>query len=203
MPGTTVKTVLITLLLIISGCSDRTELSYVPADGVILAFGDSLTQGVGSTDDGDYPHQLQQLIKRRVINAGVAGEISAEGLQRLPALLDEYHPSLLILLEGGNDILRNLDKTKLKQNLAQMISLTQQREIDVVLLAVPEKSLFSNNAPLYEQLAQEYSLIWEPEIIAKLLRTPHYKSDPVHFNNQGYQALSQRIASLLKEHNAL
>lgn len=203
MLGTTVKAAFIILLLTISGCSDQTELKYIPPEGVILAFGDSLTQGVGSSAGGDYPAQLQQLIGRTVINAGISGELSAEGLQRLPALLRQHQPNLLILLEGGNDILRNLDQAKLKRNLAQMISLAQQQHIEVVLVAVPEKKLFSDSAPLYRELAEEYALVWESEIIANLLRSPQYKSDAVHFNNQGYQALSQRLASLLKEHNAL
>ncbi|MDO6563744.1 GDSL-type esterase/lipase family protein [Amphritea sp. 1_MG-2023] len=203
MLGITVRSALISLLLIISGCSDKTELNYIPPEGVILAFGDSLTQGIGSTAGGDYPSQLQQLTGRIVINAGIAGEMSAAGLQRLPTLLQQHQPALLILLEGGNDILRNQDRHQLKQNLAQMITLAQQQQIDVVLLAVPEKKLFSNSAPLYQQLAEDYSLVWEPQIIAELLRTPAYKSDAVHFNNEGYQALSKRIASLLEEHNAL
>jgi len=201
--GTTVKAAFIILLLTISGCSDQTELKYIPPEGVILAFGDSLTQGVGSSAGGDYPAQLQQLIGRTVINAGISGELSAEGLQRLPALLQQHQPNLLILLEGGNDILRNLDQAKLKRNLALMISLAQQQHIEVVLVAVPEKKLFSDSAPLYRELAEEYALVWESEIIANLLRSPQYKADVVHFNNQGYQALSQRLASLLKEHNAL
>ncbi|RTE64946.1 arylesterase [Amphritea opalescens] len=203
MSGITVKAACFILLLIIGGCSEQTALKYIPPEGVILAFGDSLTQGVGSSNDGDYPSQLQQLTGRTVINAGISGEVSRDGLQRLPALLQQYQPNLLILLEGGNDILRNQDKTILKHNLAQMITQAQQQHIDVVLVAVPEKKLFSNSAPLYRELAEEYALVWEPEIIAELLRSPSYKSDAVHFNNQGYQALAARINALLKEHNAL
>ncbi|MBQ0782796.1 MAG: arylesterase [Amphritea sp.] len=191
------------LLFLLSGCSEQVELRFLPPDSTILAFGDSLTQGVGSTGDGDYPHQLQQLSGRKVINAGISGEVSAEGLQRLPELLTQYQPALLILLEGGNDILRNRDKAQLKQNLAQMIELAQRQNIDVILVAVPEKKLFSDSAPLYRELAEEYQLIIEPEIIAELLRNSQYKSDPIHFNNQGYQQLAIRINNLLIDHNAL
>ncbi|WP_428036213.1 GDSL-type esterase/lipase family protein [Amphritea sp.] len=203
MNGISVKTVLLALLLTLVGCSDQTELTYIPPEGVILAFGDSLTQGVGSRDNGDYPAQLQQLTGRKVINAGVSGELSAEGLQRLPALLDQHQPALLILLEGGNDILQNRNKAQLKQNLAQMIEAAQQRQIDIVFIGVPEKALFSNSAPLYQELAEQYQLVFEPAVIAELLRDAQYKSDPVHFNNRGYTELAVRIESLLKEHNAL
>ena len=84
-----------------------------------------------------------------------------------------------------------------------MIVLAQQQNTDVVLIAVPEKKLFSDNAPLYQELAEQYQLILEPEIIAELLRNSRYKSDPIHFNNQGYQQLAIRINNLLREHNAL
>jgi lysophospholipase L1-like esterase len=201
--GIIASVILLALLISVSGCSEQIELRYLQPDSTILAFGDSLTQGVGSTGDGDYPHQLQQLSGRKVINAGVSGEVSAEGLQRLPELLSQYQPALLILLEGGNDILRNRDKAQLKQNLAQMIELAQQQNVDVVLVAVPEKKLFSDSAPLYRELAEQYQLIIEPAIIAELLRNSQYKSDPIHFNNQGYQQLAIRINKLLIDHNAL
>ncbi len=203
MRGIIASVILLVLLISVSGCSEQIELRYLQPDSTILAFGDSLTQGVGSTGDGDYPHQLQQLSGRKVINAGVSGEVSAEGLQRLPELLSQYQPALLILLEGGNDILRNRDKAQLKQNLAQMIELAQQQNVDVVLVAVPEKKLFSDSAPLYRELAEQYQLIIEPAIIAELLRNSQYKSDPIHFNNQGYQQLAIRINKLLIDHNAL
>lgn len=206
MRGTIAKRFQFVILLFIvlsAGCSDRADLNYIPEDGIILAFGDSLTRGNGSSNSGDYPAQLQQLTGRRVINAGISGETSAKGLQRLPELLKKHRPDLLILLEGGNDILRNMDKTRLKQNLSQMISLARQQNIDVVLVAVPEKKLFSDSAALYRELAEEQQLVLEAEIVANLLRDNQYKSDPIHFNNRGYQQLAIRISELLKEHNAL
>mgnify|MGYP000061663931 FL=1 len=203
MRGITAKAVLLILLISVVGCSDRAELSYIPPEGVILAFGDSLTRGVGSSAGGDYPSQLQQLTGRQVINAGISGEVSDAGLQRLPGLLSQYQPAMLILLEGGNDILQNRDTNHLKQNLARMITLARQHNTDVVLVAVPENNLFSNSAPLYRELADEHRVVVESEIIASLLRNSQYKSDPVHFNNRGYKALAQRIKSLLQDYNAL
>ena len=84
-----------------------------------------------------------------------------------------------------------------------MIEAAQQRQIDIVFIGVPEKALFSNSAPLYQELAEQYQLVFEPAVIAELLRDAQYKSDPVHFNNRGYNALAVRIEALLKEHNAL
>lgn len=80
-------------LLCCIACHKSTpQLNKLPENAVILAFGDSLTYGTGASAQHDYPSILAQLTGREVINAGVAGEISQEGRQRLPALLDEVRP---------------------------------------------------------------------------------------------------------------
>jgi len=92
----------------LSSCSDEAKLPALAADATILAFGDSLTYGTGTSRDNAYPTVLEKLLKRRVINAGIPGEISSKGLNRLPALIEKYRPDLIIICHGGNDILRKL-----------------------------------------------------------------------------------------------
>ena len=79
------------LFLIISStvsCSESpTKLSPLSADTIILAFGDSLTYGTGARNGQDYPSLLSKMTNLKVINEGVSGEISSEGLERLPTLL--------------------------------------------------------------------------------------------------------------------
>ena len=101
------------MLIGLTGCSSDLELPPLNNDAVILSFGDSLTSGTGANKAESYPAYLEQLISRKVINAGVPGELSERGLKRLPALLEEHQPDLLILCHGGNDLLR-------KKDLAQM-----------------------------------------------------------------------------------
>lgn len=189
----------------LAGCSDSNNLMTLPPDGVILAFGDSLTAGVGaSAEQGeDYPSVLARLSGREVINAGISGETTAEGLARFDAELAEHNPDLVILLEGGNDILRNRSAGAIKQNLARMIELAQARTIDVVLVAVPEKSIFASAAPLYQELAEHYQLAYEPGIVADLIRDASMKSDTVHFNRAGYAELARALHELLIEQGAL
>lgn len=190
------------LLITLSGCTPS-KLEPLPQNGTILAFGDSLTAGVGVTKDNSYPSALAELSGLTVINSGVSGETTAEGLKRLQEVLDNIKPDLLILLEGGNDILRNKSLSETKANLASMIELAQRNKIPVVLIGVPQKALFSNSAPLYGELADEYQLVFDDSLIADLQRSPSFKSDYVHFNEKGYRKMATAIYELLKEEGAL
>jgi lysophospholipase L1-like esterase len=194
---------LIVCLLLLQACSDSNSLTTIPQDGVILAFGDSLTVGVGTSDAYSYPTVLAQLSGRKVVAAGVSGEETTQGLTRLPLVMDEVNPNLLILLQGGNDILRNKNLHNTKQNLAAMIELAQARSIQVVLIGVPEKKIFSDVAPLYEELAEQYGLVFADDLLSGLLRDNEYKSDAVHLNQQGYRVMAESIHQLLVKHGAL
>lgn len=197
--------VFISLMIIafsLTSCEQRT-ITRIHDDGVILAFGDSLTVGVGTTPTTDYPTVLARLSGRTVINSGVSGEVSAQGLLRLPEVLEQTDPQLIILLEGGNDILRNKDHRQIKQNLAAMIEYAQQNHIDVVLIGVPAKNILFSVAPFYNELAEEYSLVYAEDLLSNLLRNPRYKSDAIHLNQQGYAILAESIHKLLIARGAL
>ena len=194
---------LLVLALVITGCSPKPKLQPLASDDVILAFGDSLTAGVGTSKEHSYPAVLANLTGRSVINAGVSGETTAQGLQRLTTVLEHATAKLIILIEGGNDILRSQNLSQSKQNLAQMIEVAQSHGLDVVLIGVPEKKLFSNAAPMYAELAEQYNLVFDDKLIATLIRQAQYKSDSVHFNQAGYKAMAQEIHALLEEHGAL
>ena len=90
-------------------------------DDIVVAFGDSITFGTGAEPQESYPAVLEQMIGRRVINAGVPGEITAEGLSRLPQILESEKPALLILCHGGNDHLRQLKRGQAADNIREMI----------------------------------------------------------------------------------
>ncbi|MFP4251407.1 MAG: GDSL-type esterase/lipase family protein [Guyparkeria sp.] len=194
--------ILAALGLGLAGCGDPALESLAP-DATILAFGDSLTEGVGAPAGAAYPAQLAQLTGRKVVNAGVAGESTAEGLERLPEALEAHAPDLIILLMGGNDVLRNQDLAEAKRNLDQMIEQAQTNDVAVVLVGVPEKSLFSQSAPLYEELAEEHGVLLVDDLVAGLLRRPGYKSDAVHLNAEGYRVMAERLAEVLREEGAL
>ena len=188
--------------MVLQSCSDP-QLSPVSESATILAFGDSLTVGVGTEIANSYPAVLSELSGREVVNAGVSGETTDGGLARLPEQLAQSEPDLLILLEGGNEILGNKDVATIKRNLGAMIELAHHSGAQVVLLGVPEKGLFLGVAPFYEDLAEEYEIVFDAGLIGSLLRNPAYKSDPIHLNKKGYREMAKRVHELLQESGAL
>jgi len=188
-------------VLIITACSEP-KLAPLSSDATIVAFGDSLTYGIGAGSQ-NYPNSLAAITGLNVVNAGISGETTAGGVQRFQAVIEQHRPELIILLEGGNDILRNHNRLTTKQNLSRMIQMAQSENIALILIGVPEKSLFSDSAEIYEQLADEFQLVFDGEILADLLRTNQYKSDAIHLNAKGYHKLAERIYALMQENGAI
>lgn len=182
---------------------DSPKLDTLESNDVIVAFGDSLTVGVGVEKENSYPSKLAEMTGLKVVNAGVSGETTGEGLLRFPKVIKQHEPHLIILLEGGNDILRNIDYTETERNLNAMIQMAVDSNIQVVLVGVPEKKLFSNSADFYGDLAEKYDLVFEPSLIGKLMRDSSKKSDPIHFNASGYHEMAERLYKVLENNGAL
>jgi len=192
------------LFLLLSACDNSSSpLTVLRPNDVLLAFGDSLTSGVGARPELSYPAQLNRFLSRKVVNAGVPGEISAEGLARLPGLLDKVEPALLIICHGGNDILRKLNRDELRANLRGMYEAAKQRKIKVVMVAVPQLGLGLHDVPLYQELANELQIPLVQGTLGELLADNRYKSDPIHLNGQGYRKLAEAVADLLAANGAL
>lgn len=195
--------ILLAALFVLCACSSGPGLSPLANDAVILAFGDSLTFGTGAGRAESYPAVLQNLSGRRVINAGVTGEMSEAGLERLPGLLDSHRPALLILCHGGNDFLRKKDPGQLERNLERMIQLAKSRGVEVVLLGVPRPGIFLSSDELYARVAASSEVVFIEELIADVLGDNALKSDAVHPNQSGYRVMAQIIHEVLLENGAL
>jgi lysophospholipase L1-like esterase len=186
------------LALLLAACSDTPPLSPLPPDAVIVAFGDSLTRGTGASDDQAYPARLAEDLDRRVINAGVPGELSGAGLARLPQVLAEHRPALVILCHGGNDLLRRRPDTEAAANLRAMIEMIREQGAEVVLIGVPGPNLMLTVPEFYAELADEYQLPYAGDILPAVLGDRALKSDTVHPNAAGYDRLAAALAELIE-----
>lgn len=194
------------LLLSLStySCSDSSnKLSTLGSNATILAFGDSLTYGTGAKAGEDYPSILASLSNLSVINAGIPGEISSKGLQRLPDLLKQHNPDLLILIHGGNDILKKLPRLEQKNNLLMMIELATEQNIEVLLLGVPEPGIFLKSAAIYEEIVNETGVASEFSILPDILGDTSLKSDVAHPNAKGYREMAKSIFEYLEDNSAI
>lgn len=195
--------VLVLLVSLLAGCGSRAKLPPLPPEAKVLAFGDSLTYGTGANPEQSYPAVLQGLISREIINAGIPGEISADGLARLPEFLDQYQPALLILCHGGNDFLRNLGEQGAADNVRAMVKLAQDRGIGVVLIAVPKFGITFAPPEFYAAIGKELSIPVVPDMLSQIIRDNALKADPVHPNAQGYRLLAEAVAAQLKAAGAI
>lgn len=190
-------------LFLLTACERTETLSKLGSHDVILAFGDSLTFGTGASPETAYPAQLAGRIGRPIINAGVPGETTTDALERLPQVLNQYRPKLVLLCLGGNDLLRQQAASSIEHNLRALIKTIQDSNAAVVLIGVPEPKLFGGTPAFYADIADELKLPYEGEAFNEVLRNPSLKSDPIHANEQGYQLVAQRLADLLKSSGAL
>jgi len=190
-------------LLLASGCGQQAKLPRLAPDAVVLAFGDSLTYGTGASDEESYPAQLARLIGRRVVREGVPGEVSAAGLARLPAALEEHRPQLMLLCHGGNDFLRRMPKAQAAENVRAMIRLAKERGVAVLLIGTPEIGFTLTPPEFYAEIAKQFAIPYEGEILTKILRNGELKSDQVHPNAQGYRLMAERVAELLRKAGAI
>jgi acyl-CoA thioesterase-1 len=195
---------LLLLALLLPACGGATpNLDRLAAEDVVLAFGDSLTFGTGAPTAQSYPAVLERAIARKVVNAGLPGETSEQGLRRLPQALDEVKPKLLILCHGGNDFLRRLDDRRAAANVRAMITLARDRGIPVVLLATPKPGLPPSMPAFYGEIATEMRLPFDDAVIKSVLFDSSLKSDMVHPNARGYARMAAAVEKVLRKSGAI
>jgi len=197
------RLLLLALALAFTACGERPKLERLPASAVVLAFGDSLTFGTGANETESYPAQLESLIGRRVVRAGVPGEVTAQALERLPAALDEHAPRLLLLCTGGNDFLRRLGNAQAERNVRAMVQLAKSRGVSVLLIGTPEPGLLPSPPAFYAAVAKDLGVPYEDGVITEVLKDASLKSDPIHPNARGYRVIAERLAATLKKSGAL
>ncbi|MEQ9010153.1 arylesterase [Algiphilus sp.] len=198
------------LVLLLCACGgggpdyEGPPLTRLAPDAVVLAFGDSLTYGTGAARSAAYPAQLAERIGRRVVNAGVPGETTTEGRQRLPEWLQRSQPDLVLLCLGGNDMLRRQSAEVMRDNLAAMIAMIREHGAEVVLIAVPKLQAWSITPhPAYGGLGASLKVPVLETSLAEILADGALKADAIHPNARGYARLAEALHQLLRDAGAL
>jgi lysophospholipase L1-like esterase len=192
------------LIAALMGCGEQVpRVPAVAPNEVIVAFGDSLTYGTGAAESESYPAVLAQLIGRRVVRAGVPGEVTAQGLARIEQVIEAHRPALMIVCLGGNDMLRKVDEAQVKKNLGEIIRAIRSRGIAVVLVGVPKPALITSAPAFYGELAKEFGIPYEGKVVTDVMYQLELKADPIHPNAKGYRRMAEAIAALLRKAGAV
>ena len=175
----------------------------------ILAFGDSLFAGYNLAEHEGYPERLERALRQagvnaRVIDAGVSGDTSAAGRQRLAFVLDKQpvKPDLVMLELGGNDMLRGLDPSDTRANFEAMLEVLQSREIPVLLMGMRAPPNYGPDYQqrfdaLYGELAREYGADLVPFWLESIYEDQSlFQADRIHPTAEGIDAL---VADTLDE----
>lgn len=195
---------LIIAIVLVAACSGKAKEEIVLPGSRVLALGDSLTEGAGVTPEEAWPDLLARQTGWVVINGGVNGDTSSAALRRLPALLEEEHPVLVLVTLGGNDMLRHIPQQETIANLEKILTLIKAHGAKPVLLATPKPSIagavFRNlsAADFYRKVADAQRVPLIEDEIADVLSDPLMKGDPLHPNAAGHALLSKKIFDALK-----
>jgi acyl-CoA hydrolase len=193
------------LPLILIACSSEPQFPPLPKGANVLILGDSLSHGTGAADGEDYPSLLAASTGWNIINAGVPGDTSAAGLQRLPALLERHEVDLLIVELGGNDFIRRVPQQQTVDNLRAILSEARANGIQPLLLAIPAFSPFGaavgslSDHELYQELAKETGTPLIEDIFSDVLASNALKSDPIHPNAEGYRLVEEGLRKALSK----
>jgi lysophospholipase L1-like esterase len=190
-------------IFMLSAC-DKTKEDEIPRGSQVLALGDSLTAGAGVTPEEAWPSLLAGRTGWVVINGGVSGDTSGAALLRLPSLLEEHQPVLVLVTLGGNDMLRHIPKQETVANLEKIIALIKAQGAKPVLLATPQPTIAGavfqhlSAADLYREVAEDQQVPLIEDAVPDVLSDPQLKGDPLHPNVAGHTLLSEKIVEELK-----
>jgi len=191
-------TIIVGIFFVLLASRDQ-KIANFPSEGTdIIAFGDSLVQGVGSTKSGDFVSVLSRRIGRPIINLGHSGDTTFDGLVRI-ADLDKYDPKVVLLLLGGNDYLKKVPIEDTEQNLSKLIENIQGRGAIVLLLGVRGGLINDKFERMFQGLSNKYKTAYVKNVLSGLLLNTNYMSDAIHPNNTGYAFIADKVEPVLKK----
>lgn len=179
------KKLLFAVVLVAAGLAGYFSYSSPP---VIVAFGDSLTQGVGSSGGG-FVKILSDDIGLPIVNLGVAGDTTADALKRIMEAAS-LEPDVTIVLLGGNDFLQNVPEEKTFENLGEITERMLASGSEVLLLGLSDD---------FGALPEKYGVAYVPDILGGIWGREEMMSDALHPNDRGYELMAERVRPVLEQ----
>ncbi len=175
------------------------EITNYPSSGTdIIAIGDSLVAGVGSTAGHDFVSLVSGAVGEKVVNLGRAGDTSTDVLKRISEL-DAYTPKVVIVLVGGNDYLRRVPDEAVFENVSKIVEDIHKRGAIVLLVGIRGGVLVDQYASRFKDVSRQYKTAYIEDALKGLLGRDEFMADSVHPNDQGYARLAGRVAPVLKD----
>ena len=157
-----------------------------------------MVEGVGATAGNDFVSLLSKKIGEPIINMGVPGNTSADGLARVEEVTKE-NPKVVLVLFGGNDFLRKVPKKETFKNIDDIILRLQAGGAVVVILGIKGGILSDQYDEYFEDIAEKRNTLYVPNVLAGLLGHAEFMSDEIHPNDIGYKKIADKIYPILKK----
>ena len=167
------------------------------AGSQVIAFGDSLVRGKGASPGKNWVSRLSRQLGITILNKGRNGETTRSALGRLEQDVLSQDPRIVILVLGGNDVLRRLPKKETFKNLGMMIDRIQEIGAAVVLVGVRGGLIGDPYEDSFESLAHSKRTYYVSDIMEGIWGNPAWLTDTVHPNDQGYRHMAERIGPVL------
>ncbi len=182
-----------TAVIFFAGCTRSNIFNLESRGENIICFGDSITRGKGVEVGESYPAYLAKMTNYPVINAGINGEISTEGLKRLPVDVLEKRSLLVVIEFGGNDYLNKVPLAETIKNIEKMVKLIQAGGAMVAIVDISNILFMGEYRQELERLSKKYQAIFIPRILEDIVTNEKLKSDAVHPNAKGYKIIAYRV----------
>jgi len=169
-----------------------------PKNDKIIIFGDSLAEGVGSSQGNDLASRLEKNLGKKVFNYGKSGDTTRDALERVTEVSVE-NAGIVVVILGGNDVLQKIPKEETFVNLENIIKTIQNTGAIVVVVGVRSGLIGDGRGDEYEMISKKTGSLYISDILKDIFGDTRYMSDAIHPNNAGYEIIEKRFSPILKK----
>lgn len=190
---------IVLFLFCLCACSKQEITNYPAKEGPIVAFGDSITYGYDVSADEAFPAVLEKMWNREVINLGVSGNTSLDGLARKEKLKN-LNPSFVLIEFGGNDFLKKVPREQTKKALEDIVDYVHALGAVAVLIDTGGHGPMNTYTKINKNIAKQKNTLYVSGIMNGIFTNRKLKVDAIHPNKEGHQIIAQRIDKVLKKY---